>query len=884
VAIESGQQLLHYRLIEKIGEGGMGVVWKARDTTLDRDVAIKVLPQALAEDPERLARFEREAKLLAALNHPGIASVYGLHFHDSVRFLAMEFVPGEDLARRLARGPLPIDDALSIAREIAEALESAHANGIVHRDLKPANVVLTPDGKAKVLDFGLAKALAAESASGASDPSLSPTLTSVGTVAGMIMGTAGYMAPEQAKGRPVDRRADVWSLGALLYEMLSSRRAFDGDSASEALASVLKTEPDWDALPPQVPASVRRLLRRCLKKNPHDRLHDAADARIVLTEVLASEHDEPPANFVQSASKASWWPTAAALAVAALAIGYAAFKTPGAESVKPATVSLQVRAGMLDFSTGALPFALSPDGMTLAYVDYDGAAKKLFIRRMDSFDVQSVDGTEGAGAPFFSPEGERIGFFAHGQLKKVALAGGRPVAICPVAHAPGGAVWLEDDTIVYSMAFTPTGLYRVAADGGDSEVLTTPDGRAGEFTHQDPDVLPGGRAIVFMISSTSGMEAAVLDLDTLEHSPLRDVKGRVRSMPDGRLLYGDAKRLLAVPFDARAGGTSGPPVAVLEDVGIFMGGTSFTVSRSGALAFVPDAPIEHVWVDRDGRITPLDLDDTTGGRPILSHDGSRLAIAGGTGLRGQDLLIYDLVRGGRTRLPGFSHMQWSPDDSSVYTILRPKGVADLFRLRADGSREPELVFEDPNPSVLTGLSPDDDWLLFYEQHPETSRNVWVVRLDGSGDAFPLVATAANERSATFSPDGRWFAYTSNASGRDEVYVRRFDPSGAVTEESLVSIDGGREPHWSRDGKELFYRVGRLMMIVDVDLRDGFRAGEPQKLFEGSWEVETGGQNQMYDVTPDGRRFVMVRTAEASNTIHVVLNWGAESAGRSAANR
>jgi serine/threonine-protein kinase len=540
---------------------------------------------------------------------------------------------------------------------------------------------------------------------------------------------------------------------------------------------VLKTEPEWSALPDGAPASIRRLLRRCLAKNPHDRVHDAADARIVLVETLSGDGDESLERAPAPAGRAGGLLTVAALVVAVLAVAYAVFLAPRSAPSPSPNVRFQVAAETLDFSMGALPFALSPDGKVLAYMDYDGPGTKLFLRRMDHFDVQTLSGTEGAGAPFFSPDGEWIGFYAYGTLKKIALAGGKPIDLCPTR--PAGLPGLR--TARSSIRWRS--LRRVCT--------------ASRPTEASPN-----SSVLFSVAKLAGKQAAVLSLDTGEYSLLSGIQGRARYVPGGRLVYGAAGSMLVVPFDAARGETTGPPIAVLEDVGIFMGGASFAVSQAGALAYLPEITMDYVWVDRSGAITPIGIDDATGSRPILSHDGNRLAIAGGTSARGHNLHIYDLKRGGRIRLPGFAHVMWSSDDTEVFPLIRTTGASDIYRMRADGSGEPELIFESENNSVVTSVSSDMQWLLFYEQHPETSRDIWAVKLDGSGDAVPILETPASERAATFSPEGQWFAYASNASGRDEVYVRRFDPTRRSTAEHLVSTNGGREPQWSRDGKEL----------------------------------------------------------------------------------
>jgi len=876
---ETGSRLGAFEILAPLGKGGMGEVYRARDTKLGREVAIKVLPEALKDDAPRLARFQREATLLAALNHPHIASIHGLEEADGQPFLVMELVSGEELTERIERGPIPTDEALEIARQIAEALEAAHEKGIVHRDLKPANVKVTSEGQVMVLDFGLAKAYAQEEGDdSAARVSQSPTMSRQMTEAGLILGTAGYMSPEQARGKAVDKRSDVWAFGVVLFEMLAGKPAFEGESVSDTLASVLKSNPAWDALPNTVAPSIRTLLRRCLTKDPRDRLHDVADARISIVEALAGEQEGSESPAPRRTERNTWALVAAVLAVIALAAAAAALVNRDSSSSIFPTVRLEITGQMLDYSTGTLPFALSPDGKTLVYVDHDGPATKLFVRHMDRFDVEPLARTEGAGAPFFSPDGEWIGFFATNRLKKVAVAGGQPIDICPVPHAPGGATWLPDDTIVFSMAFTPTGLYRVPAEGGPPEALTRPDSAPGEFHHKDPHALPGGRSVIFTVATATGQQVEVLSLDSGERTALKGVRGRARYVTGGYLIYGDSAALLAAPFDATSAAITGPSFTALEGVRAFQGGAAFAVSPSGALAYLPHAGtgIDHVWVDRAGKATPLGLQEAAGGRPMLSWDGKRLAVTGGTSFRDPSFYIYDLARGGRIRFPGFGHMRWLPGDAEIVfsSRLNRSGASNLFQTRSDGSGEPEPIFESEYNSALTGVSGDGRWILFYEQHPDTSRDVWALRLDGTSEAVPLVTTPASDRSATFSPDSRWFAYTSNVSGRDEVYVRRFELTSG-TAEHLVSTEGGREPQWSRDGKELFYRVGRAMMAVPVALGEEFTAGEPQKLFEGSWGVESGGLNPMYDVAPDGQSFVMVSADEGWNRVRVALGWQAE---------
>jgi serine/threonine-protein kinase len=565
--------LAHYRLVEKLGEGGMGVVWKAVDTQLERDVAIKILPESFATDAERAARFEREAKLLASLNHPNIATIYGLHESNtstgSVRFIAMELVPGEDLKLRLIRNAMTVNEALEAARQIAEALEAAHEHGVIHRDLKPANVKLTEDGTVKVLDFGLAKELAPDPRKPGSDPSLSPTLTSAGTTAGVILGTAAYMSPEQARGKPVDTRSDIWAFGCLLYEMLSGRQAFGGETISDSLAAVLRGQPDWDALPAETPAAIRRLVRRCLEKDPIQRLRHIGDGRI---EIDSSESEPLPAAARMARSARLAWILTSIFALIAIGVVGLEWIGPFGTKREPLHVTLTVPPE-LELITGTREetiCAIAPDGKRVAFTARLGDTVRLYLRSLDSSQVVEVPESGDAGCPFFSPDGQWVAFFSGDKLRKASVQGGTPVVLADAQTNRGGS-WGTDGNILFAPSFT-AGLFSVSAAGGEPQAVTTPDASRNERTHRWPDVLPGGKAVVFTIGvldSPSDYEDAVIAVADLESGEIRTlIEGgsMARYSSTGHLVYSREGSLLSVPFDVRRLEVTGPPTRVLDGV------------------------------------------------------------------------------------------------------------------------------------------------------------------------------------------------------------------------------------------------------------------------------------------------------------------------------
>ena len=884
MTIEAGQQLLHYRLVEKIGEGGMGVVWKAVDTTLDREVAIKVLPEDFAADPDRLARFEREAKLLASLNHPNLATVFGVHDSEGTRFLAMELVPGKDLAQPLGRGRLSVDDAVSIARQIAEGLEAAHEQGIIHRDLKPANVMISPEGKVKVLDFGLAKAWQPEE--GDTDLTHSPTLTAQMTAAAVLLGTAAYMSPEQARGKPVDKRTDVWSFGCVLFEMLTGARCYQGETVSDTLVGILSQAPDWESLPAGTPQPVRRLLRRCLEKDPPRRLRDIGEARIALEDFEAGAvSDGRDDGAGQSpTSKRPWralpWVIAAATAAAAVTLGWLAFR-PGPPRT-PIRLAVDLPLDHQLSITISNSLAVSPNGSRLAFVAFrDGAQSRLFLRELSRFGASPIPGTEGADGPFFSPDGQWIAFFADKKLRKVSVLGGAPLDICEVPQLNPGATWGADGTIVFSS--DRFGLMRVPASGGTAEQLTDPKLAAGEIAHAWPSFLPDAEHLLFTVKGPRGPRIALLSLGTGEWREVAAGGGAARYLPTGHLLYPRAGGLTAVGFDLDRLETVGQPFPILEDVyagpgpkGVGQG--AFSVSDTGVLAYVPGgvaaAETRLVWVDREGRSTPLAADPGSYEWPRLSPNGSRVAVTDRTADGAIDIWILGVERGTRSRLTvGGNNIlaTWAPGGEAVFfgSHRGGPGGLNIYRKSADGAGEAEQVLVREHPLFPMAITADERSLLFVEWNPETARDIWTMTLEGDRRAEPVLATPFDEYRPMLSPDGRWLAYVSDESGRYEVYVQSW-PEGASR--ALVSAHGGTGPTWSADGTELFYQNGEAMMAVPVESVTRFSAGTPEVLFEGRFRLGVYG-SLSYDVSANGR-FLMIEPSrdETADRLHVVLDW------------
>jgi Tol biopolymer transport system component len=882
-----------YEIVSAIGAGGMGEVYRARDTKLGREVALKVLPEEFAADAERMARFEREAKVLASLNHLNVATIYGFQDSGGVHALAMELVEGPTLADRIAQGPIPLDEALPIAKQIADGLEYAHERGIVHRDLKPANIKITPEGMVKLLDFGLAKALEGEPAK--ADPSTSPTISHLATQAGIILGTAAYMSPEQAKGKSVDRRADIWAFGCVLYEILTAKKPFDGETITDVLASVVKEDPDWTALPADTPSRIRDLFRRCLTKDARQRLQAIGDARIAIEEALSGAPGPQDTATVTAAAPlpaTPRWRAGVPWFIAALAIVAGVFlviheRTAG----EPAPVmrfSLAPPAGG-QFATGfGAAAVLSPDGARMAYALRKGEQSQLYVRDLDQAQAGALPGTEGAQNPFFSPDGKWVAFFADGKLKKVAVTGGTPVVLCDAANARGGD-WGRDNTIL----FTPTPdspLERVSANGGTPARVTKlkqapePDSRS----HRWPWLLPGGKQALFDVVYHTGnpldhSDIAVASLATGKYRILIRGGSYPRYVPGGYIVYVVGTDMLAVPFDAASLRVTGPPVTILKgvDTTASNGGAQFSFSESGTLLYLPASSrsaIESrlVWVDRKGVAQPIATAPHAYSDPHITPDGKRIVVQ--VSDRTPGVWLYDVTRGTLSPLAlegfDFDPILTPGGRSVIYTSIR-NGSEGLWMRRVDGSGGEQNLSAGTMSQIPDSVSPDGK-LLAYTQVTATQSVLMALPLEGDRKPRPLLQGPGNRRAAAFSPDGRWISYVCDQSGRSEVYVAAASGLGGTWQ---ISSDGGTHPLWGRNGRELFYRSGNKIMAAAVTTGAKFSAGKPHELFEGIFEHRSGfgPPRPDYDISPDGKRFLVVQPvgpvpATQAPGLHVVLNW------------
>jgi len=865
----SSNRIGPYEIVAPIGSGGMGEVYRARDSKLGRDVAVKILSEALTSDADYIARFEREAQVLAALNHPNIASIYGLE--DGA--IVMELVEGATLADRIAEGPIPPAEALGIAKQIAGALDAAHEKGIIHRDLKPANIKVTPEGVVKVLDFGLATA-AQVSPTASANPAASPTLTIRATQAGVIMGTAAYMSPEQAAGKPVDRRADIWSFGVVLYEMLTGRRLYDGETLSHTLAHVLTMEPDWTMLPKSTPAGARRLLQHCLIKDPKKRLRDIGDAWTIMDET----EERGPAAQPPPARRSRYERIAWAIACLALliALGIVA-RRHFSEQSSVARLSL-LAPEKTSFVSRSHP-TLSPDGRKLTFIVASETGTQLWLRDMDSLVARPLPGSSDANDPFWSPDSRFIGFFSQGKLKKVEVAGGPAQTICDAPQGRGGT-WNQNGVIVFTPAGTEP-LYRVAAAGGKPARVTELDPSHNERSHRFPWFLPDGRHFVYLARTRASEENAIYvgDLESKERKQIVAVDSSAIYVPQGFLLFVRERTLFAQPFDTGRIRTTGDPFPIAEQVDLDANNSKgdFSASLNGVLVYFSrgagTAPL--TWYDREGR--PFGTLATRGGSShgvAVSPDGATVAVDEADPSSGKfDIWLHVLARNTTTRFtfdPGQNiNPVWSPDGGQLAFVSRRKGQWLIVRKSADGSGSEEILLTSPNSVVTHDWSRDGHYLVFGRM--VDTIDLWVLPLSGDRKPFPYLATPFNEFAGKLSPDVRWMAYTSDESGRNEVYVQSFPTPRSKIQ---ISTTGGSRPLWSRDGKELFYlALDRRLMAVEMKTGPKFEAASPKSLFPTG--VSMALQN--FDISPDGRRF-LVPSPPAAETgavpLTVVLNWPA----------
>ena len=896
VSLLPGSRLGTYDIVSPIGAGGMGEVYRARDVKLGRDVAIKILPREFAAHPDRLARFNREARVLAAFNHPNIATIHGVEDVGDSQAIVMELIEGETLESSIARGPLPVKNALGVATQITEALDVAHEKGIIHRDLKPANIKITPNGVVKVLDFGLAKTWTPEPTD--IDSSHAPTIAATLAGEGSIVGTIAYMSPEQARGQSVDRRTDIWAFGCVLFEMLAGRAAFPGDTISDTIAAILDREPDWSRLPAATPPAVRRLLRRCLDKDLKRRLRDVGDARSELEEAAGSPGAETPTRPVgvtrRAAISALAGATAGVAGTALFAVSrYRTDATP--RRLTRFAVSPGDGAGfMAGFNKRV---AISPDGRYFACnVALRSGVNQLMLRSAAELEMKQPQGVAGA-VPFFSPDGQWLGVMdpsLTGSIRKVALSGGAPANVCRGARAGlGGATWSQDDTI-YFVAENPGAILRVPASGGEPQEAVPIEFAKGERLHKFPYALPGGAGLIFTVATndTESFDDAHIVVVSLPRGERRVlVEGGTCPCyaPSGHLVYARGGGLFAIRFDPHRREVSGQPFPVLE--GVMMsrntGVAQFEISASGDLAYIP-GNIEGgarslVLVDRAGSAERLPLPPRSYLHPRVSPEGRRLAIE----IEGSNhnVFQYDFSSGVLSNITtdGVSHWPiWSPDGQRIGYRSGQMGRFELWEVPADRSRPATQIQATGYSRNAESYAPDGRAIAYTVSGPSSPSKVAITHLDGS-DSRPLDDTKFAQGSPKFSPDGRWLAYCSNESGKPQVHIQAYPGPGARIQ---VSTDGGTDPVWRRSGTELFYRNGDSMMVVPVNSTTPISTGRPQELWRGHYSHgmssscgAPGLTSSNYDVTPDGSRFLMIKDddqdRQTSQQIIVVQGWANE---------
>ena len=924
-----GTTLAHFKITGKLGEGGMGEVYRAEDSKLGREVAIKVLPELVAGDAERMARFEREAKLLAALNHPNIGAIYSIEHAERegtgraptdttadvgeglapsrdgsslesqlpghpIHFLVLELIEGESLAEILARGPLGLEKAMQVGQQVALALESAHDKGVIHRDLKPANVMLTQNGSVKVLDFGLAKAWDVEETSGSAPLiSRSPTLTQGMTQAGVLLGTAAYMSPEQARGKPVDKRSDIWAFGAVLLETLTGRKAFGGDTITDMIAAVVAREPEWERLPAGTPKAVTRLLRRCLEKDQEQRLRDIGDARLELEEMLAnpeSLHAEPEAVAASSKTSLLWKVGVAALALLTMGLGFALWRAsqPEPQQITRAFIPAPT-GGDYDLATDyPAPVAVSPDGRTLVFGVQEEEIKSLWVRDLDDLEARPLAGTEGAMYPFWSPDNRHIGFFAQGKLKKIEVAGGPAMSLCDAPNGKGGS-WNADGVIVFAPAHT-TNLQSVSSAGGEPADVTSVDPEKGEDSHRHPRFLPDGEHFLFAarVGFGGSSENSRLMIGSLSGESRELMPGSSNvEFAAGHLLYVYERTLMARPFDASQLELTGDAFPIAEEVwgdqGALLG--VFSASESGVLAYQTGTPREDVnsqlqWFDRSGQMlgevgTPDPYAEVS-----ISPDGTTAVVnKRDSGSSNRDLWLVDLERQLKTRFT-FDPAQdwigvWSPDGARIAFSSERSGTGDLYVKSVTGGGEAELLYDDDTQKYPSSWSGDGRYLFYESWGSGGESNLFALDLEEGGEPMAIQASNFSQRVPVISPNGRWLAYSSNESGHNEIYVTAFPEGGRKWQVSTQETGYAR---WGSD-EDLFLMgpTGELR-IAEVDgSSETFRIGPIRKIAD--FRLQTLGFD--FDPSPDGQRILISQVLEEEgqgakmNPMTLVLGWTAD---------
>jgi serine/threonine protein kinase/Tol biopolymer transport system component len=874
-----GKTLGTFECTALIGRGGMGEVYKAKDQKLGRDVAIKVLPEEFAKDADRVARFQREAKLLASLNHPNIAAIYGLEESDGTHFLVLELIEGDTLADRLKRGAISVEESLKLALQIAEALEAAHEKGVIHRDLKPANIKVTPDGKVKVLDFGLAKAYAGEREE--VNLSNSPTLSDAATQQGVILGTAAYMSPEQARGKSVDRRADIWAFGAVLFEMLAGRAAFSGKDVTDILAAVIRSEPDWATLPANLHSRLREILERCLEKETNDRYHDISDVKVDIRRVLT----DPSGVLVRPAATEALWSKSRMLLWAAITLilviiaGVVVWNLKKPELRQVIRFEYNLPEGQ-QFVTTLLPvLAVSPDGKQFAY----GTTKGLYLRSVDELTAKLIAGTEGPTMqPFFSPDGKWIGYYSDGKLKKIAINGGAPVVLCGVAPMLAGASWNQDNTIIYG--HLTQDIMRISANGGTPEIIIKGKSEVLIF----PQMLPGGKSVLYTAAaSTAQFRLMVQPLKSGEPKELF-AGGVARYLPTGHIVYilPNNNNLFSVPFDLDTFEVKGGPVPLIENV--LGSGMQYAVSDEGTLVYMPGtgpgaAPGRTlVWVDRNGKEEPLGTPPNNYMYPKISPDGSRVAVT--IGGSNSDIWTWDLVRKTLTRLtfdekPEIQSI-WTLDGKRIVFASGQTSNNDICWKAADGTGDVEKIGSVPDRTLMPwSFSSDGKTLVLQEVLGEAIVDIGMMSMEGDhARKLLLHSEKFINVQPKISPNGRWMAYASNESGKNEVFVRPFPDVNKGRWQ--ISTAGGSAPLWSPNGRELFYLSNENAVVATpVETEPSFSPGTPKVLFQSIYATSNTTSGTPWDISPDGKRFLMIKEPGTVTSgsgiplkINIVLNW------------